>query len=70
MNRMKLLMKLLLNDEVFGWRMTGLLGKDARWFLGFSRVERDDRCLFFAKETYNSDGTVAREIGKDHGENA
>lgn len=34
-------MKLLLNDNVFGWRMTGIIGKDAKWFLGFSRNPRN-----------------------------
>jgi hypothetical protein len=30
-------MRLLLNDYVYGWRMSGLLGKDGAWFLGYSR---------------------------------
>lgn len=30
-------MKLLLNANVYGWRMTGLLGKDGAWFVGFSK---------------------------------
>ena len=30
-------MKLLWNANVFGWHMTGLLGKGAEWFFGFSR---------------------------------
>lgn len=28
---------LLLNARIYGWRMTGLLGRDAVWFVGFSR---------------------------------
>ena len=34
-------MKLLIRRNVFGWVMTGLLGKDAKWFLGFSRQPTD-----------------------------
>lgn len=30
-------MRFLLNTNVWGYRMTGLLGKGSRWFLGFSR---------------------------------
>jgi hypothetical protein len=33
----KLEMKLLWKANMFGWHMTGLLGKDAAWFLGYSR---------------------------------
>lgn len=29
-------MKLLLGTRLWGWRMFGLLGRHARWFLGFS----------------------------------
>ena len=29
-------MELLINDNVYGWKMTGLLGKDGKWFFGFS----------------------------------
>lgn len=31
-------MKILINDNLFSWNMTGLLGKGARWFFGFSRM--------------------------------
>lgn len=31
-------MKVLINKKVFGWKMTGLLGKDGKWFFGFSKV--------------------------------
>lgn len=31
------MMRLMLNEHVFGWRMTGLLGASAKWFLGFSK---------------------------------
>jgi hypothetical protein len=31
-------MKLLFNTDVFGYRMTGLLGAGKNWFLGFSRA--------------------------------
>jgi hypothetical protein len=34
-------MKLLIRRNVFGWVMTGLRGKDAKWFLGFSRQPAD-----------------------------
>lgn len=30
-------MKLLLGADVYGWRMTGLLGEGGTWFLGHSR---------------------------------
>ena len=30
-------MNLLINSDVYGWRMTGLLGEDSAWFLGFSK---------------------------------
>ncbi len=33
-------MKLLINANIYGWVMTGLLGKNARWFFGFSRVPK------------------------------
>lgn len=33
-------MKLLWKSDVFGWKMTGLLGKGAVWFFGFSKKER------------------------------
>jgi hypothetical protein len=38
-------MKLLINANVFGWRMTGLLGKDGAWFFGWSRrpTEQESR---------------------------
>lgn len=34
-------MKLLINENVYGWRMTGLLGRDGAWFFGFSRRPRN-----------------------------
>ena len=30
-------MRLLLNENIFGWKMTGFLGKNGRWFLGYSK---------------------------------
>lgn len=30
-------MKLLLLADVFGWRMTGLMGDGGAWFIGYSR---------------------------------
>lgn len=30
-------MKILFGDDVYGWRMWGLLGKNAKWFLGYSK---------------------------------
>jgi len=30
-------MKILFNKKLLHWTMTGLLGKHAKWFLGFSR---------------------------------
>jgi hypothetical protein len=30
-------MKLLFRSNVYGWRMTGILGNNAKWFIGLSR---------------------------------
>lgn len=30
-------MKILIRADVYGWRMTGLLGREARWFIGYSQ---------------------------------
>ena len=37
-------MKVLYRADVFGWNMTGLLGKDAKWFFGYSREPNHDSC--------------------------
>ena len=34
-------MKLLLKSNVWRWNMTGILGKDAKWFFGFSRSQKE-----------------------------
>ena len=34
-------MRLLINANVFGWRMTGLMPKSARWFFGLSRRPKE-----------------------------
>ena len=34
-------MRLLINENIFGWRMTGLLPKGNRWFFGFSRQPQE-----------------------------
>lgn len=31
-------MKILLNEKIFGWKMTGLMGSGGLWFFGFSRA--------------------------------
>jgi len=31
-------MRILINKNIYGWNMTGLLGADAKWFFGFSRL--------------------------------
>jgi hypothetical protein len=31
-------MKLLINVKTYGYLMTGIMGANARWFLGFSKV--------------------------------
>lgn len=31
-------MKLIRMHKEWGWEMWGILGKDGRWFLGFSRA--------------------------------
>lgn len=30
-------MRLMINTNVYGWIMWGILGKDAKWFLGFTK---------------------------------
>ncbi len=30
-------MKVLINANVYGWVMWGFLGKNAKWFFGFSK---------------------------------
>lgn len=30
-------MKILWRSNVFGWIMTGIIGKNAKWFFGFSK---------------------------------
>ena len=30
-------MRLMINEHIFAWRMTGFLGNKAKWFLGFSK---------------------------------
>ena len=32
--------KVLLGTNVYGWRMTGLLGRGGAWFVGFSRAPK------------------------------
>lgn len=34
-------MKILFVENVYGWVMTGLLGKDGKWFLGYSHTPRE-----------------------------
>jgi hypothetical protein len=29
--------RVMVDEDVYGWRMTGLLGKDGAWFVGYSR---------------------------------
>lgn len=29
-------MRLLINEDIYGWRMTGLIDKQGRWFAGVS----------------------------------
>lgn len=31
-------MKFLINAHVYGWKMTGLMGKNGSWFLGFTAI--------------------------------
>jgi hypothetical protein len=31
-------MRLLFNETIYGWRMSGLMGREAAWFLGFIRI--------------------------------
>ena len=65
-------MKLLLNADVYGWRMTGLLGKDGAWFAGFSSrprqtkvtrldfVETTEGGLNIVLTTYGAEGPASR----------
>lgn len=34
-------MKFYWNEGPWGWRMFGLVGKDAKWFIGFSIAEKE-----------------------------
>lgn len=49
-------MRLLINANVFGWRMTGLMPKSADWFIGFSRrpkeIQVEPRRNFDGDERY------------------
>jgi hypothetical protein len=57
-------MRLLINANVFGWRMTGLMPKGAKWFFGFSRqpkeIAGEPRLVSYAPDgstcTLNFDG--------------
>lgn len=57
-------MRLLINANVFGWRMTGLMPKGAGWFFGFSRrpkeIAGEPRLVSYAPDgatcTLNFDG--------------
>ena len=57
-------MRLLINANVFGWRMTGLMPKGAGWFFGFSRrpneISGEPRLVSYAPDgatcTLNFDG--------------
>lgn len=33
-------MRLLLRANVYGWVMTGLMGKGGKWFIGYSRAPK------------------------------
>jgi len=33
-------MRILLNENIYSWWMTGLLGKGGKWFIGFSRAPK------------------------------
>ncbi len=46
-------MKLLINEDIFGWKLTGLLGKDAKWFLGYSLVS--DLAVQYQANKYSMD---------------
>lgn len=35
-------MKFYCNEGPWGWRMWGLVGKDAKWFIGFSIVDNKE----------------------------
>ena len=32
-------MKIVFNKDIYGWIMTGIIGKNGRWFIGFSYVK-------------------------------
>ena len=40
-------MKLYFKTNVHGWIMTGILGKDAKWFFGYSRKPTNAEELLF-----------------------
>ena len=40
-------MKIYINADVFGWRMTGLVGEGGSWFLGYSKPSKDGHSFIF-----------------------
>lgn len=36
-------MRLLYRENVYGWIMTGLLGKEGKWFIGFSKAPKNNK---------------------------
>lgn len=35
-------MKIVINKNVYGWVMTGIIGKDGKWFIGYSTAPKGD----------------------------
>lgn len=50
-------MKILFFENIWGWCMTGLLGKDGAWFFGFSK--RPAKPLILTPATCKASGCDA-----------
>lgn len=55
-------MKLILNDVIESWKLTGLIGKGGRWFLGYSK-QNDTTALFIDNEL--SESVLGRPVPLD-----
>lgn len=34
-------MKFVWFKNIYAWNMTGIIGKDGKWFIGFSQVQKE-----------------------------
>lgn len=57
-------MRLLFNENIYGYRMTGLLGKGGKWFIGFSTQPPEAAPNEHGESTFTS-APVDVEIARD-----